>query len=93
MESDEIQDNEAKLLAEATKKFNYWTHQIHIFFVGVFFPSAEKYIYIKKVLEARRLEEARRRMVESLEPEEEQSGEKINSDAEDEEEDEEESED
>uniref|UniRef100_A0A0B6YVE5 Uncharacterized protein n=1 Tax=Arion vulgaris TaxID=1028688 RepID=A0A0B6YVE5_9EUPU len=48
---------------ESTRKFNFWTHQVHIFLVLKFFPYAKKYIEIKKLVETRRLEEAKMRLM------------------------------
>jgi len=56
------EEEEVELIDEATRKFNFWTHQIHIFFVRKFFPSAEKYVQMKKALEAKRVQEARHRL-------------------------------
>ncbi|CAH1773311.1 unnamed protein product, partial [Owenia fusiformis] len=38
-------------LDEQTRQFNFWTHQIHIFFVRKFFPAAEKLVILKDVVE------------------------------------------
>ena len=55
-------DEDVELIDEATRKFNFWTHQIHIFFVRKFFPMAEKYVERKKKLEMKRVEDARQRI-------------------------------
>nr|KAG5709598.1 hypothetical protein BaRGS_001648 [Batillaria attramentaria] len=49
-------------LDEDTRRFNFWTHQVHIFFTRKFFNAAEHFIAIRKLLESRRLEEELRRM-------------------------------
>ena len=38
-------------LDEATRQFNFWTHQIHIFFVRKFLPAAEHMIKLKQAVE------------------------------------------
>ncbi|KAK3787969.1 hypothetical protein RRG08_020922 [Elysia crispata] len=55
------EEEDLDLIDEATRKFNFWTHQIHIFFVCKFFPGAEKHIQTRKAAEARRLQEAKKR--------------------------------
>ncbi|GFS01954.1 radial spoke head 10 homolog B-like [Elysia marginata] len=55
------EEEDLELIDEATRKFNFWTHQIHIFFVRKFFPGAEKHIQTRKAAEARRLQEAKKR--------------------------------
>ena len=55
------EEEDLDLIDEATRKYNFWTHQIHIFFVRKFFPGAEKHIQTRKAAEARRLQEAKKR--------------------------------
>ncbi|GFN95167.1 radial spoke head 10-like protein b2 [Plakobranchus ocellatus] len=55
------EEDDLELIDEATRKFNFWTHQIHIFFVRKFFPGAEKHIRTRKAAEARRVQEARKK--------------------------------
>lgn len=55
-------DGEDEELDENTRRFNFWTHQVHIFFTRKFFDAAEHLISLKKILEGRRLEEGLRRM-------------------------------
>ncbi len=43
-------DEEEEELDEATRQFNFWTHQVHIFFVRKFFPSAQHYALIQQCL-------------------------------------------
>ena len=33
-----------------TKRFNFWTHQIHIFFVQKFFPAAQNFLTLKEAV-------------------------------------------
>ena len=35
-------------LDEATRQFNFWTHQVHIFFVRKFFPAAQRHVLIRQ---------------------------------------------
>ncbi|XP_052066462.1 radial spoke head 10 homolog B-like [Mytilus californianus] len=63
-------EEEEDELDEATRQFNFWTHQIHIFFVRKFFPAAEKFNLLKQMSETRRINEARERIkAEQLEAE------------------------
>nr|KAI8728850.1 radial spoke head 10-like protein B2-like; partial [Biomphalaria glabrata] len=39
---------ESEVLDEDTRQFNFWTHQLHIFFLRKFFPKAQKYVESKK---------------------------------------------
>ncbi|XP_046357024.1 radial spoke head 10 homolog B-like [Haliotis rufescens] len=50
-------------LDEATRLFNFWTHQIHIFFVRKFFPAAEKLADLKRLVEKRQLDESKMRLM------------------------------
>ena len=43
-------NEEASELDEATRQFNFWTHQLHIFFVRKFFPAAHKLLYLKQLV-------------------------------------------
>ena len=43
-------NDEASELDEATRQFNFWTHQLHIFFVRKFFPAAHKLLYLKQLV-------------------------------------------
>ncbi|BFY99925.1 hypothetical protein BsWGS_02965 [Bradybaena similaris] len=63
-EIEEAIEEEATVLFvdDETRQFNFWTHQIHIFFVRKFFPHMERHIEIKKRIEARILEEARQKL-------------------------------
>ena len=40
-------------LDEATKQFNFWTHQLHIFFVRKFFPAAQRMLILMKLVQER----------------------------------------
>jgi len=40
-------------LDESTRQFNFWTHQIHIFFVRKFLPAAENMIRLKHAVHRR----------------------------------------
>ena len=53
---------EEEELDEDTRRFNFWTHQVHIFFTRKFFDAAEHLIRIKKLLEGRLLEDSLRRV-------------------------------
>lgn len=53
-------------LDEATRQFNFWTHQIHIFFVRKFLPAAENMIRLKQAVE-RRLQQEERQQPKSSE--------------------------
>ncbi|XP_059162834.1 radial spoke head 10 homolog B-like [Physella acuta] len=55
------EDDELSDLDPETKAFNFWTHQIHIFFVRKFFPHAERYLSVLKAERIRRLNESKRR--------------------------------
>ncbi|XP_052274745.1 radial spoke head 10 homolog B-like isoform X2 [Dreissena polymorpha] len=46
-------DEEEEELDEATRQFNFWTHQIHIFFARKFLPAAEKMIRLKHAVQKR----------------------------------------
>ena len=43
-------DEEEEELDEATRQYNFWTHQVHIFFVRKFFPAAQHFAVIKQIL-------------------------------------------
>ena len=43
-------DYEAEELDDATRQFNFWTHQLHIFFVRKFFPIAHKYLFLRQLV-------------------------------------------
>ena len=58
----EPEEEEEDQLDEATRQFNFWTHQIHIFFVKKFFPAAEKYTMLKQMAETKRINDAREKM-------------------------------
>ncbi|ESO92384.1 hypothetical protein LOTGIDRAFT_233146 [Lottia gigantea] len=67
-DTDRISDGEneeEEELDEATRRFNFWTHQIHIFFVRKFFPAAERMSVIRTAISCKMLEEARQRSVAS----------------------------
>lgn len=55
-------EEEEEELDEATRQFNFWTHQIHIFFVRKFFPAAEKLSQLRNSVEKRRIDEAKARL-------------------------------
>ncbi|KAK3611960.1 hypothetical protein CHS0354_011618 [Potamilus streckersoni] len=63
---DEEEEPEEEL-DECNRQFNFWTHQIHIFFVRKFFPAAEKMNTLKHAVERRKLEEAKMRAREEAE--------------------------
>ncbi|CAL1526160.1 unnamed protein product [Lymnaea stagnalis] len=56
-------DGEAVMLDDNTKKFNFWTHQIHIFFLRKFFPSAERYLAAQRSKAIIRVEHRRRQTI------------------------------
>lgn len=60
---EQIIDDDMEKIDESTRKFNFWTHQIHIFFVCKFFPAAEKFVQMKKSLNTRKLAEARKQLI------------------------------
>jgi len=47
------EDDLEEELDEATRQFNFWTHQIHIFFVRKFLPAAESMVKLKHAVERR----------------------------------------
>ena len=49
-------DVEEDELDEETRRFNFWTHQVHIFFTRKFFPAAEHLIGLNKFLEQKHLQ-------------------------------------
>ncbi|XP_076440634.1 radial spoke head 10 homolog B-like isoform X2 [Babylonia areolata] len=53
---------EEEELDEETRRFNFWTHQVHIFFTRKFFLAAEHLIAIKRLVDSRRTEEELRRL-------------------------------
>jgi len=55
-------DEDEPELDEATRQFNFWTHQIHIFFVRKFFPAAEKLSNLRQIVEKRRIDDAREKL-------------------------------
>ncbi|KAL8580369.1 hypothetical protein ACOMHN_037468 [Nucella lapillus] len=55
-------EGEEEELDEETRHFNFWTHQVHIFFTRKFFTAAEHLIALKKLLESRRIEADLRRL-------------------------------
>ncbi|OWF43641.1 radial spoke head 10 homolog B-like [Mizuhopecten yessoensis] len=61
MADTDAEDDEEEL-DEATRQFNFWTHQIHIFFVRKFFPAAEKLSQLKTSVEKKRIDEAKERL-------------------------------
>ena len=46
-------------LDESTRQFNFWTHQIHIFFGRKFLPAAQNMIRLKQAVEKRLYEESK----------------------------------
>lgn len=40
-----------------TRKFNFWTHQVHVFFHMKFLKAAQHFITVKKAVESRRIQE------------------------------------
>ena len=44
---------EEEELDEATRQFNFWTHQVHIFFVRKFFPAAQRMLILMKLVQER----------------------------------------
>ena len=46
-------------LDESTRQFNFWTHQIHIFFGRKFLPAAQNMIRLKQAVERRIIEESK----------------------------------
>lgn len=49
----DVEEDIEEDLDEATRQFNFWTHQIHIFFVRKFLPAAENMIRLKQAVEKR----------------------------------------
>ena len=62
MDITEPEEEVEEELDEATRQFNFWTHQIHIFFVKKFFPAAERLQMIKQRIASQKLEEAKERV-------------------------------
>ncbi|XP_052776085.1 radial spoke head 10 homolog B-like isoform X2 [Mya arenaria] len=55
----DVEDELEEELDEETRQFNFWTHQIHIFFVRKFLPAAENMIRLKNAVQKRlQVEEA-----------------------------------
>lgn len=54
----EDEDYEEEELDEATRQFNFWTHQVHIFFVRKFFPAAQNHQVVNMRLKERVMCEA-----------------------------------
>ena len=40
-------------LDEETRQFNFWTHQVHIFFVRKFLPAAQKLVLLQQLVQER----------------------------------------
>lgn len=55
-------EGEEEELDEDTRRFNFWTHQVHIFFTRKFFQAAEQLIAVKRLVDSRKLEEDIRRI-------------------------------
>lgn len=55
-------EDEEEELDEATRLFNFWTHQVHIFFVRKLFPAADKMIEIQNRIKKILLEESRSKL-------------------------------
>ena len=49
----DLEGGEDEELDEATKQFNFWTHQVHIFFVRQFFPAAQRMFILRKLVQER----------------------------------------
>jgi hypothetical protein len=49
-------------LDEDTRRFNFWTHQIHIFFTRKFFNAADHLIALNKLVMVRRIEDERKKI-------------------------------
>jgi len=45
-------ESAASTVDEATRRFNFWTHQIHIFFVWKFLPSARLLLETRRRLKS-----------------------------------------
>ncbi|XP_041359048.1 radial spoke head 10 homolog B-like isoform X2 [Gigantopelta aegis] len=61
-EGDDDQEEYAEEeLDEATRLFNFWTHQIHIFFVRKFFPAADRLATLIKLVTHKNMLQSRRR--------------------------------
>ena len=69
-----VDEAEVDQLDEKTKLFNFWTHQLHIFFVRKYFPAAQKMATLRRLveeaLEQKRADEERKRL--QLEADEQQ---------------------
>ena len=52
------EDYEEEELDEATRQFNFWTHQVHIFFVRKFFTAAQNHALVTARLHERLASEA-----------------------------------
>ena len=53
-EEEDIEEDDERYeeeLDDATKQFNFWTHQVHIFFVRKFFPAAHRYMVLKGMID------------------------------------------
>ena len=47
---EEEEDNYEEELDENTRQFNFWTHQVHIFFVRKFFPAASRFAFLGEMV-------------------------------------------
>ena len=61
----EQDDEEEEELDEATRQFNFWTHQVHIFFVRKFFPAAEKFLQLRQLVEQRNIAMSKQKIAET----------------------------
>ena len=48
-EEHHVEEIPVEELDEATRQFNFWTHQLHIFFVRKFFPVAQKRMFLTQL--------------------------------------------
>ena len=53
--------DEEEDLDEATRQFNFWTHQIHIFFGRKFLPAAQNMIKLKHAVERKLVDDSKMR--------------------------------
>lgn len=47
---EDINLEEEDELDEATRQFNFWTHQVHIFFVRKFFPASQRNLHLLRMI-------------------------------------------
>ena len=61
----DVEEDIEEELDEATRQFNFWTHQIHIFFVRKFLPAAEQMIKLKQAVDKKLTAESKHKLLTS----------------------------